>query len=81
MRTSKLWIFAWMGIGGGVVAAISGTLTGSELGSMLAGYGILSALAGAYLGAGLVIRDRVRRSTALTHPSPEHSSMLGRRVF
>lgn len=81
MHTSKLWLLAWVGIGTGVVAAIGGTLAGSELGSVLSGYGILTALAGAYLGAGLVIRDRVRRATAGTRGSPDPSSVLGRRVF
>lgn len=60
---------------------LGGLLFASELGSMLAGYGLLIGLAGAYLGAGLAIRDRVRRAIASRSEQVRGEPLLGRRVF
>ena len=48
---------------------------------MFAGYGLLIGLAGAYLGAGLAIRDRVRAAAASRTERVEAPSLLGRHVF
>lgn len=64
------------GIGGLVVGAtafVTGPFTG-ELGSMLAGYGLLMVLSAGYLLAGLAIRDRIRRRTRETRPVPVYGS-------
>ena len=81
MRTSFLWVATWVGLGVGTALLLGGLLVTSELGSMLAGYGLLIALAAAYLGAGLAIRDRVRAAAASRRDRVEAPSLLGRRVF
>jgi len=60
---------------------LAGWLTATELGSMLTGYGLLFVLSGAYLGAGLAIRDRLRGAAAARRRPVERQSLLGRRVF
>lgn len=81
MRNSYLRLAAYAGICGGAGMMLAGWLTTTELGSMLAGYGLLFVLSGAYLGAGLAIRARVRASGASRHRAVESRTLLGRRVF
>jgi hypothetical protein len=81
MRTSFLWATTWTALAGGALLMLVGLVSGSELGSMFAGYGLLIALAAAYLGAGLAIRDRVRAATATRQDRVDAPSLLGRRVF
>jgi len=80
MRTSFLHLATWAGLAGGACMMVAGWVFSGELGSMLAGYGLLFVLASAYLGAGLAIRDRVRAAAARQRPV-ERQSLLGRRVF
>ena len=81
MRTSRLSLASWAAIGGGALMILAGWLTATELGSMLTGYGLLFVLSGAYLGAGLAIRDRLRGAAAARRRPVERQSLLGRRVF
>ena len=81
MRTSYLWAATWTSLAGGGLLLLGGLVTGSELGSMFAGYGLLIGLAAAYLGAGLAIRDRVRAAAASRRERVEAPSLLGRHVF
>ena len=81
MRTSFLWAATWTAIAGGGLLMLGGLVSASELGSMLAGYGLLIGLAGAYLGAGLAIRDRVRAAATTRKERAEAPSLLGRHVF
>ncbi len=61
-----------IGVGGmviGLAALVVGPMTG-ELGSMLAGYGVLVLVSAAYLLAGLAIRDRIRRRARTVRQVP-----------
>lgn len=82
MRTSFLWVAAWVGVIGGVGMMVIGWLVATEpLASMLTGYGFLFVLTAAYLGAGLAIRDRVRTAISTRRERVEAPSLMGRRVF
>jgi hypothetical protein len=81
MRNRSLWVTAWVALAVGLAATLTGALVPSELGSLLAGYGVLCAVASAYLLAGLAIRERARRAVASRQRSPEAGSLLGRHVF
>ena len=62
----------WIGAVGmviGLAALVVGPMTG-ELGSMLAGYGVLVLVSAAYLLAGLAIRDRIRRRARTVRQVP-----------
>ena len=81
MRTSYLPVAAWAAITGGIGLMVAGSLIATEVGSLMVGYGLLVGLAGAYLGAGLAIRERVRRARAGRRAPARVQSLLGRRVF
>jgi len=81
MRTSFLWAATWTALAGSALLILGGLVSASELGSMFAGYGLLIGLAGAYLGAGLAIRDRVRAAAASRKERVQAHSLLGRHVF
>ncbi len=81
MRTSYLSVATWAALAGGAGLMLAGSLIATEVGSMMVGYGLLIVLAGAYLGAGLAIRERVRRAAATRREPARGQSLLGRRVF
>ena len=81
MRTSYLSVATWAALAGGIGLMLAGSLMATEVGSLMVGYGLLVVLAGAYLGAGLAIRDRVRRAGAARREPARGQSLLGRRVF
>ena len=70
-------------ISGSVLLILGGAVSSSELGQMVAGYGVLFLLTGLYLAAGLAIRERVwHRMTAPTRATrPMPIDLQGRRVF
>lgn len=78
-----LWPVALAGLALGVVAMVGGNATGTGIGSMAAGYGLLVVLASLYMAAGLAIRDRVwRRVGRPSAPSvPSVDRLASRRVF
>jgi len=80
---NRLFSFGLAGLALGSLAMIGSTAIGSELGPLLAGYGLLVALTALYLVAGLAIRDRVsgRRLAASRMDSPKTDRLAGRRVF
>ncbi|MBA2264200.1 MAG: hypothetical protein H0W10_06040 [Chloroflexi bacterium] len=81
MRQS-LWSLAIGGLGLGSLGMVGGTAIGGELGPLAIGYGLLVALSGLYLVAGLAIRERVW--TRLARPMPtttQPDRLAGRRVF
>ncbi len=65
--------FGLFGAVAGLVLLAVGPFTG-ELGSMLAGYGLLVLVGAAYLLAGLAIRDRVRRRARTARTVPVYSA-------
>ncbi|HEX5039514.1 MAG TPA: hypothetical protein VFW95_05220 [Candidatus Limnocylindria bacterium] len=81
MRRS-LWSFAIFGLAVGSLAMVGGTAIGGELGPLAVGYGMLVAITGLYLVAGLAIRERVWRRMPRPMATPTHTDRLaGRRVF
>ena len=79
----KLFSFGLAGLALGSLAMIGSTAIGSELGPLLAGYGLLVALTALYLVAGLAIRDRAagRRLATSGLERPKTDRLAGRRVF
>lgn len=78
----RLFSFGLAGLGLGSLAMIGSTAIGSELGPLLAGYGLLIALSALYLVAGLAIRDRAGRKLATSGlERPKTDRLAGRRVF
>ncbi len=79
---NRLWSMAIVGLGFGSLGMVGGTAVGGELGPLAVGYGLLIALAGLYMVAGLAIRERVwRRFTQDTTNRPSPDRLAGRRVF
>ena len=78
----RLLSFGLAGLAVGSLAMIGSTAIGSELGPLLAGYGLLVALSALYLVAGLAIRDRAGRKLATSGlKRPKTDRLAGRRVF
>ena len=78
----RLFSFGLAGLALGSLAMVGSTAIGSELGPLLAGYGLLVALTALYLVAGLAIRDRVGRKLATSNMErPKTDRLAGRRVF
>lgn len=79
----RLFSFGLAGLALGSLAMIGSTAIGSELGPLLAGYGLLVALTALYLVAGLAIRDRYagRKLATSSTDSPKTDRLAGRRVF
>ena len=78
----RLFSFGLAGLALGSLAMIGSTAIGSELGPLLAGYGLLVALSALYLVAGLAIRDRAGRKLATSGlERPKTDRLAGRRVF
>jgi predicted membrane protein len=81
MRRS-LWSFAIFGLAIGSLSMVGGTAIGGELGPLAVAYGLLVAITGLYLVAGLAIRERVwRRWPVRCRPRPIPIRLAGRRVF
>ena len=78
----RLFSFGLAGLALGSLAMIGSTAIGSELGPLLAGYGLLVALSALYLVAGLAIRERAGRKLATSDlERPKTDRLAGRRVF
>lgn len=78
----RLFSFGLAGLALGSLAMIGSTAIGSELGPLLAGYGLLVALSALYLVAGLAIRERAGRNLATSDlESSKTDRLAGRRVF
>lgn len=78
----RLFSFGLAGLALGSLAMVGSSAIGSELGPLLAGYGLLVALSALYLVAGLVIRDRPWRKLATSGlKRPTTDRLAGRRVF
>lgn len=79
---STLWSAGLAALALGSVAMVGGTALDGTFGPLIAGYGLLVALAALYLVVGLFIRDRVRRRTHSGHGQrPSSDRLAGRRVF
>ena len=80
---SRFFSFGLAGLALGSLAMIGSTAIGSELGPLLAGYGLLVALSALYLVAGLAVRDRAagRKLATSDLESPKTDRLAGRRVF
>jgi predicted membrane protein len=81
MRQS-LWALAIVGLGFGTLSMVGGTAIGGELGPLAIGYGLLIAVAGLHLVAGLAIRERLwRRLNRPQARMPRVDRLGGQRVF
>ena len=78
-----MWSMAIVGLALGSLAMVGGTAIGGELGPLAVGYGLLVAMAGLYLVAGLAIRERAweRLSRPGAASMPAVDRLAGRRVF
>lgn len=78
-----LWSLAVIGLALGSLGMVGGTAIGGELGPLAVGYGLLVALSGLYLVAGLAVRERVweRATRRPERPLPSVDRLAGRRVF
>jgi hypothetical protein len=78
----RLFSFGLAGLALGSLAMVGSSAIGSELGPLLAGYGLLVAISALYLVAGLAIRDRPWRKVTTSHlKRPTSDRLAGRRVF
>jgi hypothetical protein len=59
--------FGLIGLVGGVLATIGGQLTGSELGALASGYGVLVIVAAGYLLVGMQVKSALQRRHAAAH--------------
>ena len=79
----RMWSMALVGLGLGSLAMVGGTAIGGDVGPLAVGYGMLLAVAGLYVVAGVAIRERVwerlRRPDAPSMGTIDR--LAGRRVF
>ena len=78
-RSSRLWSFAIAGLALGSLGMVGGTVVGGELGPMVVGYGLLTALSALYLATGLAIRERIWANREARAERVDR--LAGRRVF
>lgn len=79
----RIWSGAIVGVALGSLAMVGGTVIGGDAGPLAVAYGLLVALAGLYLVAGLAIRERARQRLRGSErsPLPPIDRLAGRRVF
>jgi hypothetical protein len=72
MKHSLLWVLMVGSLGAGVLMIFSGGAAGSDIGQLMAGYGLLVIGSSLFLGFGLAIQALVHR--AIARPRREVSS-------
>jgi hypothetical protein len=80
MRT-RMWSCAVAGLALGSLSMVGGTVVGGEIGPLAVGYGLLIALCGLYLVAGLLVRERASQRLARMERASRIDRLAGRRVF
>jgi hypothetical protein len=81
MKHSLLWVLMVGSLGAGVLMVFGGGAAGSDVGQLMAGYGLLVIGSSLFLGFGLAIQALVHK--AITRPRrdvPSGSTALGHRV-
>ena len=82
MKHSSLWVLAIGSFGAGVLMVFGGSATGSDIGSLAAGYGLLVAGSSLFLACGLAVQALVMKAVARPRPEVRASTdrILGHRV-
>lgn len=63
MRHSSLWVLMFGSLVAGTLLVFGGAATGSEIGALAAGYGLLVIASSLFLGCGLAIQALVLKAT------------------
>ena len=81
MKHSILWVLMVGSLGAGVLMVFGGGAAGSDVGQLMAGYGLLVIGSSLFLGFGLAIQALVQKAIARPHrEAPSTSTILGHRV-
>lgn len=64
MRHSLLWVLMIGSLGAGVLLVLGGSAEGSDIGQLMAGYGLLVIGSSLFLGIGLAMQALVHRLAA-----------------
>lgn len=81
MKHSVLWVLMVGSLGAGVLMVFGGGAAASDIGQLMAGYGLLVIGSSLFLGFGLAIQALVRKATARPRGDvPSAGTVLGHRV-
>jgi len=81
MKHSLLWVLMVGSVGAGILMVFGGGAAGSDVGQLMAGYGLLVIGSSLFLGFGLAIQALVHRTIARPRREvPSASSVLGHRA-
>jgi hypothetical protein len=81
MKHSLLWVLMVGSLGAGVLMVLGGGAAGSDIGQLMAGYGLLVIGSSLFLGFGLAIQALVHKTNARPRrQAPSTSTVLGHRV-
>ena len=82
MKHSSLWVLMVGSLGAGVLLVFGGSATGSDIGQLAAGYGLLVIGSSLFLGIGLAIQALVLKAVARprSEVGAQTSRILGHRV-
>jgi hypothetical protein len=81
MKHTLLWVLMVGSLGAGVLMIFGGGAAGSDIGQLMAGYGLLVIGSSLFLGSGLAIQALVHKATARPgRDVPSASTVLGHRV-
>jgi len=81
MKHSLLWVLMVGSVGAGILMVFGGGAAGSDVGQLMAGYGLLVIGSSLFLGFGLAIQALVHRTIARPRREvPSASTVLGHRA-
>jgi hypothetical protein len=81
MKHSSLWVLMVGSLGAGVLLVFAGSAAGSDMGQLVAGYGLLVIGSSLFLGIGLAIQALVHRAVARPRREVRSgSTVLGHRI-
>jgi len=81
MRHRALWRLMIVSLCGGAALLAGGSLAGTDIGSLAAGYGLLVIGSSVFLGCGLAIQERFGRLAAHARAERPGATIQGHRVF
>jgi hypothetical protein len=80
MKHPLLWVLMVSSLGAGVLMVFGGGAAGSDIGQLMAGYGLLVIGSSLFLGFGLAIQALVHRAAARPRREAPSATVLGHRV-
>lgn len=80
MKHSLLWVLTVGSLGAGVLMVFGGGAAGTDIGRLMAGYGLLVIGSSLFLGFGLAIQALVHRAAARPRRESPSATVLGHRV-